>query len=230
MSITLLPCTWLVRRFVPGAITRTTHTTARPTDTTVPAGSSAAFSSAPDPGITAGMVIPGAGDGVTPVGMGIAAGDTVADTDIAVADTEARGLSHMAAAPDLVRAIAGRLVITDTAAVQATTDFTAQPDTTGSAAAPATVAPTTLAAWAVIAEAASVADTTAAALVAVDSTVVAEEASMAVVEVAVSTAVVEVDSTAVADTGKADRHPKWARSSERALWLFDNRKLAEYFH
>jgi hypothetical protein len=104
------------------------------------------------------MVIRGDGDGVTPVGMDITAATVTVvpatDTDIEAA-TRVRELPRTVDALDSELAIAGPLAITGTVAVLATTASTARQDITGSVVVPATVAPTTPAAWvAVIAAAA----------------------------------------------------------------------------
>ena len=192
-------------RSVTGAITRTIPTLARRTDITAQAGSSAAYSSEPAPGITAGTVIPGDGAGGTLVGTDTAAAmDIVADTDIAVAmATEAR------VQPPTV-AIGAQWAITDIAAVRAitastvrtaTTDSVAHPVITASTALPVTAEPTTPVAWVATTEEAPVAVSTVAALAAVDSTAVEAVDSTAVEEEAF-TVVEAVVSTAVADTDK----------------------------
>src|SRR5271156_371073 len=76
---------WVVLRYAPGAITAIILTPARLTDTMAPAGSGAGCLSAPDPGITAGMVAGGAGAMVM---LAITAGAAVTAADIvAVTDT-----------------------------------------------------------------------------------------------------------------------------------------------
>lgn len=90
-----------------GATIRIIPTHARLMDTTVRAGLSGAYSSAPDPGMADGMDIRGAGAGVTPAGMDIAADmDTVAGTTIGAATAAVLVLRRMADVRDSARAMA----------------------------------------------------------------------------------------------------------------------------
>ena len=135
---------WTVHRFVTGATILTIRMRARRMDITGRAGLPAAYLSAPAPGITGGMGIRGAGDGVTGAGM-----DTVVATtaDIAAAATTEIGAAvmgtgavitvlvprRMAAAPDSVR-------ITDFIAQAMEMATTERPDMAASMALRATAA------------------------------------------------------------------------------------------
>src|SRR5271170_5216045 len=98
MSIIPRRYMWLVLRRARGAITATILTPVRLTDTTAPAGSGAAYLSAPGPGITAGMATRGVGamdmQAITAGGAATDMGTTTA-TEMVITT----GTTDIAAAP-----------------------------------------------------------------------------------------------------------------------------------